>query len=398
MCRLILPLFLLLIALPLQAAKQQLTAVQYKQLMQVQKLIEEDQVSAALNQLNGMKQKYKKPYPRALVLQNIGMLEVRRERYKSALNVLEEAYSLKALSDEQQLQLLHTLAQLNMNADNWAKGAELMQRWLKQAPSGKPKASDYLMLAQAYGQLKKWRSVINPVKTAIRMKGRAPESWYQLRLAAHMRLKQWKSAIAVQKTVVSIYGKKAAHWRQLADLQLQNRQSKSALATLRMAYERGLIKDGSTIRKLAQLMLQHDLPVKSAEVLGLAMKQKRLKRSARNLTLLSQAWLKAREMDDAITSLASVVAQKPTLKNLKQLAKIQLQEKQWREAQQTLQKALAQKPEKPAELLLLQGIARVNMAQFNAAKSSFQSAASEQNYQKVAESWIRYLEQVEQKG
>ncbi|MCV6587458.1 MAG: hypothetical protein OIF57_00320 [Marinobacterium sp.] len=393
-----------------QAAQPSLNAVEYKHLNAVQTLIAEEKWQQARVDLRKLAEVIKRPYASALRLQTLGQVELQLDRYPQALQAFRAAYNLEILEEAQQLQLLHLRAQLQLSAENWKTGSSLLEQWLiaqrafeQKAPTqdenGQPHASriradDYLWLAQAYSQQEKWKLTVDRIRTALKMRPDAPENWHQLELAGHLNRKHFKSALGVLRRLVQMHPKED-YWSQIASLQLQLNRNRSALATLRIAYERGQLKKGSNQRLLAQLMLQHKMPYQAAALMEQAMKQKRLKRTHANLRLVASAWGQAREQDAALDSLQQLAKRKPTASLLGRIARLQVHQQKWGEAERTLHRALKLKARNPERLLLLQGIARVRMEKLEDARRSFVAAQQYADTRGVADSWLQYLTQIQ---
>jgi len=63
----------------------------------------------------------------------------------------------------------------------------------------------------------------------------------------------------------------------------------------------------------------------------------------------------------------------------------------------SIDKAVALKPD-AAELLLLRGIADINRAEYELARSSFERASAYNGTRDQAKSWLNYLEQVQSRS
>lgn len=378
-----------------------LTPAEYKALTAVQKLMEEEKWKPARTELYRLADVLTKPYANALRLQTLGQVELQFERYPQALKALDAAYQLQVLTAEQQLQMLHVRAQLSLTLEKWKSGAKLLEQWIAESNTLKPglvKAQDYLWLAQAYSQLENWKKAISRVRIAISMRKDAPENWHQLELAGHLNLKQWKSALTVLQRLIAIRPNKENYWEQTVSLQLQLKRTRQALATLRVAYERNVLKKGANQKLLAQLMLQYEMPYQAAQVLHKAMDKKLVKSTSKNLRTLASAWSQAREQKNALKTLQQLAKRKATPDLLGRIARLQVAQKQWTAAENTLKRALKLKPKHPERLLLLQGIARIRMERLDEAKQSFQSAQQYKSVKGVAGSWLNYLQQIAQAG
>lgn len=371
------------VLLQLNAAQQAMAEENYSQAEQVlQALMKEDLGKPA----------------KAYVLQFRGNLALVRQQHATALKYFAQAYGLEALPAADQRRLLHTLAQLHLNEEQWQKGVNAMTRWMEQvrtqgSHAEKVRAEDYLMLAQGYSQLDKWSQVIKPVQTAIRMKGQAPEDWYRLQLAAHFQLKQWKSATSVLELLVNRYPQRENYWEQLASVYQIRDRHQDALATLRAAWLGGKFTKESQYVWLAQMLMQQGLPQRAAELLNEAMDQQLVERTLKHERLLAQTQLHAKLYSDGRATLERIAQRKPEYKTWRQLAYLDMQLQHWDEMKRSINQAVSLKPD-AADLYLLSGIADLNRAHFDQARSSFVKASEHESTRAQAENWLNYLDQL----
>ena len=383
-----------LMLLPMVAsAEAQLSQREYLLLTQASKSIETEQYAEAHKLLIQAKGQVRSDYARALVSHNLGQVELQRERYDKALQHLQDAYTLKALPEDQQTGLVRTLAQLNCMEEHWKACISYLERWMQTAPD-KVKGDDQLLLAQAYSQIEKWSRVVKPIGAAIKSRRVAPENWYQLKVVAHIRLKQWKSAIREQKRMIRHYAGKPGHWRQLVSLHLQVKDHKSALADQRLGFERGILRKSDDYRLLAQMMMQAEIPFYAGQVMQQGFDKRVLSVNKANLALQSRAWIQAKESKKAVQVLSQLNRVAPSKKTLTQMAHMQIQLQDWQGAKSTLVKALKRSQGVQAKLQLLLGITRIKLNQYEQARHSLAVAASNKRLKDTADSWIRYLDQI----
>ncbi len=369
-----------------------------QQLNQAQQAMAEENYPQAEKVLKALaEQELSKP-ARAYALQFRGNLALVQQQPKAALQHFAEAYALDALPQADQRRLLHTVAQLQMGQEQWRKGIASLEQWMQQVRTqGEQhesiRAEDYLLLAQGYSQLEQWSQVIQPVKTAIKLKGRAPEDWYRLQLAAHFQLKQWKGATAVLELLVNRYPQQARYWEQLASVyQIRDRHA-DALATLRAAWVAGKFSEERQYTWLVQLMLQQGLPQRAAELLDEAMNRQQVQRTLKHERLLAQTQLQAKLYSAGRGTLERIARRKPDYKTWRQLAYLDMQLKHWDAMQRSIAQAVALKPE-AADLYLLSGIADVNRSHYDQARASFIRASEHEATRAQAQSWLNYLDQV----
>lgn len=401
-------LFIVLFSFPALLAAAPLDQREYRLLSPVYQYLDAGQLDNAYQQLIKARQQVSSDYAKALVEHNLGNIELQRAHYSRALVHLTRAYGFNQLEKQQQLNLAHTLAQLNCVEENWQACINLLDNWMTEVPDS-IKDTDYLLLAQAYSQLENWSAVIESINKAIIFRGKAPENWYELKVAAHLNLKQWHAAIKAQQQMMQYYADKPRHWRQLVALHLQVRDMPAALASQRIGYQRGLLANARDYRLLVQMLLSENMPFYAGEVMQAGLDKGVLRANQKNLDLLSRAWVQARETDKAVSALARLNEVSPTRDNLSRLAKMQIELEHWQAAEATLLKVLAMNAEGKSQgkghdngndnenrayLHLLLGITRIKLQDYDNARVALDTAALNEQVKSSAAGWLQYMQQV----
>jgi tetratricopeptide (TPR) repeat protein len=373
-----------------------------QQLNAAQQAMAQEQFAKATEVLDKLAQQDLSPPGKAYMHQFRGNLALQQKREAEALKQFKAAWELKALTEQDQRRLLHTVAQLQLTLDQWKKGTASLEHWMQLVRAAgmadsEIRADDYLLLAQGYSQQEQWQKVVDPIKTAIRIKGRAPEDWYRLQLAAHFQLKQWQGATAVLELLTERYPQKSQYWEQLASVYQIRERHADALATLRAAWIGGHLQKERQYIWLVQLMMQQGVPQRAAEVLQQSLRAGTVRDTLKHQRLLAQAQLDAKLYEQGRKTLQRIAERKPDYDTWRQLAYLELQLKRWNDMKRSIDKAVALKPD-AAELLLLRGIADINRAEYELARSSFERASAYNGTRDQAKSWLNYLEQVQSRS
>ena len=129
---------------------------------------------------------------------------------------------------------------------------------------------------------------------------------------------------------------KPAEWRRLTTLHIQNDDYKSALDSMRLPFENGLLKLEKDYRQMAQLLFHSEVPFKAGNVLSEGMDKEIVAKNIRNLRQLAGYWVVAKEYDKAIDAYKQLTVIDPKRKWYKQLANLYFQKKEWAAATQVL--------------------------------------------------------------
>ncbi len=378
------------------AMSKALSPAVYKQLLAVHEAYNAGAYAKALKQVNTLLDSQLSDYARAQALQMSGAVQLAQENYTAALQAFSQAYQLKQLEKPRQLQLLHNIAQLSYQTEQWQRSLKNFSAW--QQAGGKPRANDYLMQAQAYSELKNWQKVIPAARQAIALHASPPDAWYQIQLVAHWRLKQFKQATDLLKVLVTRQPENAFFWQQLAYGYQQQKDDKSVLATLRGAYVKGVLQTDRYVRWLAQLLIQEGAPQRAVEVIRESMAAKRLKNNRQTQKMLVQAYLLAKDYQAARPLLEMLAERTDDTRMYQQLAQVNMHLRSWRAAYQALGKAIAAAPDNIGQLYIMQGMASLNEAQLDKARQSFLQASEYPSSQDSANNWLSYIERLEEEA
>jgi len=381
------------------AAKPSLSSYMQQQLVTVRMLMEKGAWTEAQQRLNKLKAKTSQEYATALIAQSLGQIAIHREDQISALAHFRQAYGTGSLPEQQNRQLLHDIGQLYCGVESWQSCEKTLAQWIQVAPE-KVRSEHHIMRAYAYSMMEQWSDVIAPVSKALAAKinegEKVPLAWHQLGVTANIQLQQWERAVALQQVLLENYPNKSAEWRQLVSLHLQNKDYKSALATQRLGYQRGLLVSPRDIRQVAELMAFNGLPFIAAKVIKEGLAEGVLKKNVRNLELQANLWLHALEYEQAADVYSQLVNIEAKKKWVKKLAELHITSRNWSEATRVLQSFVGSFVDSKADpnLNLLLGITLTNQQRYNEAKRYFEAASSDKELQSVVEAWLQYLQQV----
>jgi len=381
------------------AAGPQLSPYQYQQLSQAAELRERQQYPQAekllVELLGRLNEQTKASYALALTQLKLGQLLLEQQRYQEALNYYEQAVASGHVEAQQAQQLLLLRAQLNMSLAHWQQVISLLQQWLNTTDASQQQASHYHLLAQAYLQLENWQSGAKAIERAISMQTAAvPLNWYKMAMVSRSQLEDWPQAIVWQKQLLAAEPQQMQHWYQLSALMLRAKQQRSALASMRLAHQQGLFTKPEHYTLLSQLLLREGNAYYAASILEQALEQDQLPRSKANQRLLSQAWLLAKQQQQAGEALGKLIEIEPSDRNLRQYAQLLLQQQQWAEASQVLARLVEKQAEVEPRLWLMLAVANVHLNNYQQARQLLAKAQQDSRLQNETEVWLNYLKQV----
>jgi len=370
-----------------------LTEKTYKALSAAQELMGADKNAQAEKQLNNLLNEVAAgSYEQAVVQQTLGYLYSSKGDYKKASQMFKKALDSKALPDKVSLDLQYNLGQLLLADDQYKKGVQVLEQWLKNESS--PPNSARVLLASAYYRLKQYNKAIEHIRIAVKKDKSPKEAWYQLWLSAHLELKQYKSAIKVLEILVSKYPYNKTYWSQLSSLYLQQNKDFTAVA-VKMLAQRLELGDGKTLINLADMYRYLRVPYKSGQLLEKGLADGVIDSNYENLTKLADSWLAAKENDKAVVVLEKLRGLDKSGQSDLKLGRVLFGMEKWQESEQALlsaQKKLS--GSKVGTVALLLGMTQFHQEHLQQAKKYFLVATKYKNERNQAGQWLRHIDRL----
>lgn len=368
----------------------------YKHLALAQSTGDKEGVAAGLAKLDEVKGRISQlnRYERAMLWNFYGFMHYNNEDAASALEAFEKVIGEEAIPESLRLSTLRSIAQLNMMQEDYVKALKYLTQW--QAGQKKDlSAGDHVLFAQNHYQIRQYQQALVSINQAIELteaKDKLPkENWLVLQRAAYYETKQPLKVAETLEKMVRLYNK-PEYWVQLAGMYGETEQEDKQLATMEAAWQAGYITKGTDMMTLAQLYLYNNVPYKAAEVLEQAMADNSIERDEKNLQLVSQAYLMAKNDDKAIVPLtqAAVMAKHGNFDA--QLAEIYVNSEQWGKALQAAAIAL-QKGDlnNPGNVHMALGMANYNLEKFDKSLVALEKARLFKPTNNMASQWIKYV-------
>jgi predicted Zn-dependent protease len=334
------------------------------------------------------------PYERAMGEQMAGYVLVSLDRLGEAVPRFAEALRLDALPNDAHFALMRALAQLHAAAGQWQQSIDSMTRYLRYRPG--PSPEDMILIGQAHAQLGRPREALPWVRGAVERAGAdAPESWFQLQLHLLFELADHRAALEVLKAVVARWPDRLRYWEMMAGAYQTLEQDADALAALMAAYNGGLIAEEAKILNLVRLSLHVQLPYQAGRILERAIEAGEVAASGANLRLLLDAWIAAREFEQAAGVIDRLAPLSGDGELLLQKAQLLMEQNRWRESIEAARQALELGGlATPGRAWLLVGIASMELGRLGEARQALQRAQeSDESTRRQAREWQLFVEE-----
>ena len=374
----------------------------YRELTAIQELMSsgEDQtgnLKSAINRLEILLDNVsEESLDEALTLQTLGYALMADEQFEEAIIQLRKSLDTKKLPQNVTFNVGYMVAQLYAALGEFDNAMIFDKDWFAELET--PNPNQYIFMANIYAQVKRYQESVPYAETAIKNSDKPRETWYQLLTANYFELRRFPDAAKVLLEVIELWPEKTGYWEQLASVYMMMDNPSYALASLKVAFESDLIEKESTIKSLFQLAMIKEIPDHAARLVEKAMSNGILNRNEVYLDLIAQAWVSAREINNAVETYSELSKIVDHGEPLRQMANLQINSSQWQEAENNLQEALSRKLEKPGETWLLLGIAQSELGKFDSARTSLRKARAYQSVERSASSWLRYSQDMKRQA
>ena len=313
------------------------------------------------------------------------------ERYQAAIRPLQAALAGDGLPESRRAQTRYTLGQLYNQVGKHREALRTLEAWLKEADEVPPRA--YFTLAVTCLELER---VKDARRYADQARGAAGDqlsrAQYQFLAALYFQQADWRALSPLLVEAIGRFPDELRFWKQLTQTHLERRREGAALAVLRMARARQLLKRGEDLVQMAQLLRMQGAPWEAAQVLQRGLEQKRIKADARHRLMLGEAWMAAREYERAYPVLRQVAEETRLASDWLRLTRLYAQNAKWGPCRESARAGLRAGPEDPGPTQMLAGICAYEDGAGADARSAFLAAQESRSTRSQAAGWLQLLE------
>lgn len=376
---------------PPRKSKGTISESAYRKLERIIDAIGKGEYAESEKKLIELSQSARGDYEKAIVLQTLGFVYASQNKEAQGIKTFEAALATNALPQQIHEQMMFNIAQLYVATDKLDKGMQQLNAYLQESCNPLPDA--HIMLASVYAEKKQFREALKQVDLALVKAGAGKESWLQLKLALHYELAEYARCAEVLLYLVALVPDKEQYWKQFSSILFQIKKDPDALAVLALADRKGYITKEAEYRNLSNMYMYMQIPLKAAQVLQRGLENKQVEPTEKNLESLANAWLVAREYDEAEEAMKRAAAASDKGELYKRLGQIQIEQEDWKGALTSLQKAKQKGGVKePGELSFLIGVVAVELKQWKVADAALREAMQHEKTAKQAAQWLNHLQ------
>lgn len=377
---------------------QTMRAKIFKKLDKARELADNKQYVEALAALKAMDKIRRNSYEKAMTWNMVAYVEFNRENYSEAVLAYGEVLNTKKLPESLQQTTLYSIAKLHLIQEKYQSAIAALNDWFAVVNSTSQKIGPepYVLRAQMNYQLENYNEALPDIKKAIALvqkQNKKPrENWLLVERAVYYQNKDFKSMERCLKDLVALYPK-PQYWVQLSAVYNELGKPEKELAVLETAYEQALLDKESHVVSLAQAMLTLEVPYKSAQVMIKGIKSGVVEENGKNLSLLGDALMIAKEYDQAIQVMTQAAGFTQAGKDFFKLAQIHTERQEWKLALKNVKKSLLDESfNKEADAQVLKGLILFNLDDLEAARKAFVLAKLFQSTEKSAGQWLAFIE------
>ncbi|MCP4414716.1 MAG: tetratricopeptide repeat protein [Gammaproteobacteria bacterium] len=371
-----------------------LNPANFKRLTRASDAMSEENYDEALVILKELeKRAAERVYDLAKAEEYLGYVYLSKGDYETAIKYFKNVIDKKILPVRNEQSLIRNVAGLYLTIEPAQpdKAMDIIRTWFKTAV--KPKASDYVLLAQAAVLSKLYDQAVCPVRIAINIASRPKNSWFDILVAAHFEAADFKGATVIAKERLLSFPDNAKYWKQLSGLYNKTGRDMDALIFLELAYKQKMFSKGTEYRNLSSMYAINELPYKSARVMEDGLKKGIVEPTEKAWKQAAAGWQLSKENKKAINAFTKAGNLAEHGKNEMRVAALHSNDENWKGAIEFFKKAISKGGLKKdigrAHMNL--GIALFNDGNSKSALASLRKAQKFSNTKRNASQWINYV-------
>ena len=338
-----------------------------------------------------------KSYDHFVILRTFAYFLIEQNKNKEALKYLELAVVKKDMLPYDMFELNFTLGQvyyLNGDREN-AKKALLQWISIGEKNNLDIKPEGYAILATIYAQDEEWDPALKYITLAINNSLYFVEDWAQLKFAIHTERKEYLDALEIAQELVRYKPKNKQYLEQMSGIYNIIKFEEESLASLEFKLQQDLLTKPSEYTNLANFYMYKGLPIDSSKVIEKGLTLGILENNIKNNELLGNAYIMAKDFDNAVKSLVKITKITDDPKYDYRIGQIQLQNSKFEQAIEYFDVARKKGWNKnPGSLEMLLGVCYIEIEDFTNARIELNKAI-DLGKEKEANPWLAYIDSTE---
>ncbi len=383
----------LLASMPILAKENSqylLSEKNWESLSEINQLLDSGQANAAITKLITLLPTVQnKAYDTAVTQQTLGHAYSTINDYPKAIEVFRRALDTNALPDNVNHDLNFNLAQLLILTKSYQEGLSYFNRWVKSESN--PSLDAYILAGTAHYESDQFKSTIPYAKNIITLKPKYDETWHLILLNCYLKSNQYQNAAVLLEKMLHIQPENKIYWQQLLATWQHANNDQKTLATMELMFTKDLFSPEET-KQLINMYLYMQMPHKAAKLLQAQLEASKLPRNAKNMELLGDCWLQAKEKRKSLDSLNWAAKQSGDSNLFYRVGQIYFDLENYPQAIKNLQTAITKgKLTQLDYAQLLLGIASFHEKNYPQSMSALQQALHNKSTKVQAEWWLQRI-------
>lgn len=329
------------------------------------------------------------PYSNAFALYLRSNVKWEKEDGAGAIADLKQAVALDALPNNNQFAAMYTLAQFQLQEEQYADSIKSIDDYMAQSGDKKPEA--LAIKGNAYYRTEKFQDAVNVMKEAIAASDKPQESWNQILMASYFELNQYDEAGKIVEAQLAKNPTDKKLIQQLASVYINGDKPEKALALMKDARAKGLITTGDDYKLLAQLYGQAEQPKEGAALLEEGFNKGVVPKNYDMYKLLGDSYALAEDEPKAIDAYgkASPLAKDGEADFLR--GQLMINQQKWSDAKAALTQALQRGVKRQGAAYVLLGNAENELGNKPAAIAAMEKARGYEETRQMSETWLKMI-------
>jgi tetratricopeptide (TPR) repeat protein len=277
-------------------------------------------------------------YERSTIYQMQGSSYYELNNYGGAIQAFENAISAGGLLPNEAEGLRVNIAQLLIGNGQFARGAQMLEDYLRRGGQEKPKYVEYIM--QAWVQAENYSRALPWAEKWFRNASPKERRHFDLLNFLYNTLGMPAKQADIVKQMINRWPEDKTLWDAWASMLANGGREQEAFEVNKMLYLGGALNSEQDLMKVVQYYSFYDMPYQAAEILEREIKNGRISRGSDKLVQLSNLFRQAREYKRAIPILEEAAASSGTAKLYADLGEALYNEGQCQKAETAFKEAI----------------------------------------------------------
>lgn len=369
----------------------------YVQLSKAQKAIEANNVKGGLRILDDLKNNSRvklNSYELANLYNFYAYAYYTENKYDKVIEMYEKVLQQPELPVAMETNTKYQLAQLYTVTEKFDKALNMLNQWF--ATQQQPPPSAYILRAQVEYQMQRYNAALQDTEKAMSLakaQGKPPkEQWYLLERVLYYQKGDMKKVAQIIEEMLHRWPK-PEYWEQLSGIYAGLKKDKRQLTAYEVAYLEGQLTRQEQLLNMAYLYLGASTPYYAAEVIKKGIASGEIKKTSKNYQLLANALREAQNVKEAIPAMLKSAQLSTDGEAWSELANVYLDANRYKDAASAARTALNKGGlKRPDNTRIVLGMALYNLDKLTEARSQFEQAAKDKRSARVANQWIKYLD------